>query len=241
MKISYHSTPLNYMIIDNFLPVRAAKECLKECFDLKPFYESAHVYGQHEVDERADAGCKECKRLSNISKNFDRDNDVIYLDHFYKDKRLRSSILSYIQKALTTTEFTSAMKKSTGMLPIVLQVNTSESILSRYGKCDFYGWHNDPMPGNEEKRLVTLVYYLNEEPTRFKGGEIMFYLKDGSSLKVKAKHNRAVLFESRLIHGVSSVELPKDDFNGSRFSINYWLGFDNMYKFRGEGADEQSS
>ena len=238
MQVSYHTTPIVYVIMDDFLPERAAKECLKECFDLKPFYESATTFGQHVADGHASDGCEECKRLGTISRNFDRDNDLVYLDRFYKDKRLRSPILSYLEKSLTTSEFTSIVNKAGGMLPIALQINTTESILSRYGKCDFYGWHTDPLPNKQAQRVLTLVYYLNEEPVRFKGGKIMFYLTNGESIKIEAKHNRAVLFESRLVHGVTDVDLPKDDFNGGRFSINYWLGFDNMYRFRGEIAEQ---
>ena len=126
----------------------------------------------------------------------------------------------------TATDFIS------GFFSLISQVNSSETQLSRYGKCEFYGIHKDNSIEIPQTRILTLVYYVNKEPAKFEGGDLIIYNeKLDENLRIKPKHNRAILFESKTKHAVDTVKL-NGDFADGRFSVNCWLGFENLLRFR---------
>lgn len=228
---TYSEDPAPHIIIDNFLNPRMAKQILQEWIDLEPFYEPAKIIG----DENATMDdCEECNRIRNYNRNSIRDNDVCYLDQVYND-RLKSITLTEIQRVLFTDNYMrDSIKSYGGMFNIFDHLTNSQSIASRYGKCDFYGWHTDTIPHKWAERVMTVVYYLNEEPPRFEGGELLMAGKTINTHKIiEPKHNRAVIFPSQTLHAVNNVSIKDDnDFSGGRFSLNYWLGFAGGFNFR---------
>ena len=228
-QVSYFDKPSPHIVIDNFLEPRQARQCLEEAIKLEPFYQPATVAGDAVLQPDH---CEECKRQWNISRNVIRENDVIYMNETYKNKRQHSVILEYLHQAIQTQPFSQIITKQ-GFFHILNHVNTSEAILSRYGMCDFYGWHTDTVKEYLTSRVVSLVYYLNEEPERFEGGDLII---TGSTIHdykaIKPKHNKLVIFQSEgTVHGVDTVKLPKGDFAGGRFSINFWLSINNNLGF----------
>lgn len=226
---NFFETPSPHIIIDNFLTSKLSKECLEECIDLEAFYEPAKIIdSQQQLDD-----CKECQKIAAFQKKSIRENDVIYMDKLYEMKRKDSIILTSLEEALLLEEFREIMNKR-GFFHILRTTPTSETIISRYGMCDFYGYHVDSLPHKQINRLVTLVYYLNKEPEQFEGGDLIIAGETIIDIKkIKPKHNRAVIFQSETTkHAVETVKLLNDKFEGGRFSINFWLGFDNQWRFR---------
>jgi len=230
--IQIFDKPSPHIIIDNFLQPRQAKACLEEAIKLEPFYIDANVKGDDEIIEFKDH-CEECKLKYQSNRMNIRENKVVYLDDIYENKRQHSKILEYLHLAITSDWLLKTINKQ-GFFHILKHTTTTETILSRYGMCDFYGWHTDNINTNISGRLVTLCYYLNNEPEEFEGGELII---TGDSIhdskNIIPKHNRAVLFQSdSTTHAVDTVKLNNKDFKNGRFSVNFWIGFTNNFNYR---------
>jgi Rps23 Pro-64 3,4-dihydroxylase Tpa1-like proline 4-hydroxylase len=233
MDIKYFEDPAPHFIIDNFVPDRAARAILEECIDLEPFYEQAKIGGDRNAPEPEH--CAECKTLFDNFRNLIRDNQTVGLDKIYTNNRQKSPTLRYLQYELEhNPEFKKAMQNAPHLFPLLNIVNTSESMISRYGKCEFYGWHTDSNEmGRSESRMMTISYYVNKEPAEFHGGNLLILGDDGTKKIIEPKHNRAVIFDSHnATHAVEYVDLAGKEWEDGRFSVQYWLGFNNVYKFR---------
>lgn len=234
MKYEFFDTPVPHIIIDDFLNPRSARDILDEIIKLEPFYEDAKVKG-HETNASHIDECEECK-INNVNlRNMIRDNKILYLDKTFENKRNQSKTLTYLHFAITDNpEFKMIMEKSPSIFPILSHLNTSETLVSRYGKCDFYGWHTDSIPNITENRVLTISYYVNKEPNVFKGGSLIFLNNQTKEKKIiEPKHNRAVIFSSMdAFHSVEYVDLAGKNWEDGRFSIQFWLGFNNHFKFR---------
>jgi Rps23 Pro-64 3,4-dihydroxylase Tpa1-like proline 4-hydroxylase len=56
---------------------------------------------------------------------------------------------------------------------------------------------------------------------------------DGTVKEIVPKHNRAVIFMSRICrHAVQYVNLSGKKWDQGRFSVQFWLGFNNINRFR---------
>jgi len=225
--INFYEEPVPHLIVDEFLEPRQAKKCLEEVITLEPHYKDAEIL--HHTHLKDDDDCEDCKKDRVYLTNTIRDNKILYLDEYYKDKRNESNLLRSLMDTTYETYFLPVINQLPYLFPIIENVNSTESILSSYGKCDFYGWHKDTLP-DREQRIITLIYYLNIEPPKFTGGELVFAGKNISDNKlITPKHNRAVFFESKRAHRVNNVQLV-GDFKYHRFSINMWFGFNGEYK-----------
>ena len=221
-KIEYKESPSPHVIIENFLPIKAARECLEEAQALEPVYEEATVHKETGTYD----GCEECVANDTLITSMVRSNKVVYLDTFFKHRRYKSTLLNCLKTAITTHSFMETMSKLPNMFPIATQTTNMETILSSYGKCDFYGWHRDSGPEFGNWRILPLVLHLNTEPQEYVGGELILTgetIQD--QLAYTPKHNRAIIFQSnQCLHAVNETN-HEGDFKDSRFSINLWLGF----------------
>ena len=233
MEINYYKEPFPHYVIDDFLNPRAAKQVLQECIDLEPFYGQAKI-----VSDAKEAShpkeCKECEINFDHFRNTMRDNRIVMLDHIYKKKRKNSYTLQHLHSTIISDQFKKFAEHSEHIFPILNFVNSSESMVSRYGKCDFYGWHHDSSPPTKEYRVVTISYYINKEPLAFDGGSLLLLYPDGVKYKeVVPKHNRAVIFTGEQDHSVQYVNLEGKKWEDGRFSVQFWLGFNkNGFTFR---------
>lgn len=82
-----------------------------------------------------------------------------------------------------------------------------------------YQWHKDNPIGRDE-RVISAVYYLNDDWSQTDGGEILVIDKLGNEQKLLPKANRMVLFDSELLHQVNIT-------NRTRFSIATWMRRDD--------------
>jgi len=229
-KLEYFEEPDPHIIVDDFLPKPQAKAILDEAINLKQFYKQAEIVGeQHTFD-----GCDACKNIKTDARLGTRDNSIVFLDEHYKNHRDDSVTLRTFTSLLSESFFLKAIRNKPTIFPMIDVCNTVEIILSRYGMCDFYNWHIDCGQNfQRERRVLTLVYYFNNEPEKFKGGELLFGGEKIEGYKtIKPKHNRLLIFPSNKLHCVDKVDLPTQDFSAGRFSLNIWLGFNNEYKYR---------
>ena len=214
MKVERPDFPAPILVMDDFLSEPDAAACLQECIDLKPVYQPATVgYGRQ---NRRDAVI--------------RRNDVVMMDSVFGTDRSRSKILTLLDARVRSDEMRAVWHKGYYIFDEVNYANWRETVLSCYGRCDFYGRHQDTIFSADDvnvrrRRMVTLVLYLNTYPECFTGGELTIY-QDDKEFTVKPKHNLAVAFPSFCWHNVASVQMPDGQpWSGSRFSVNHWLGF----------------
>jgi Rps23 Pro-64 3,4-dihydroxylase Tpa1-like proline 4-hydroxylase len=229
-KIEYKESPSPHVIVKNFLPTPAARECLEEVQWLEPVFEQAGTYGAPQESD----GCDECESQIAIQKKSVRSNKVIYLDEYYKDRRLQSKILQHLEHAVNSPQLLNTFGNLPNLFSIIQQTTHMETILSSYGKCDFYGWHTDTIPSSPAGRILTCVLHWNTEPQQYEGGELILTGKTiEDQLAYPPVHNTAIFFESnKCVHAVDETR-HEGEFKDSRFSINLWLGFDgtgNKYR-----------
>ena len=103
---------------------------------------------------------------------------------------------------------------------LYLGLSYFETHFSVYEKGDFYEKHIDTFK-NYKNRVVTVVYYLNENWNKDDGGELVIYDKNNTLLtKVLPYGNRMIVFMSeKFPHEV----LPAKD---TRYSIAGWFRVD---------------
>jgi hypothetical protein len=241
MQFTVNDDPVFHIIIDHFLGEKKNKEIFDHIVSLKNYFKPDGT-----------------GRTNRLNKNM-RTNLTCYVDGlFYKDYVLangatdwparrmfraeKSPLLATVDNMLENDRM---MKQIMDSTPFPLckfrQMNTWQTQISRYGEhMQFYAWHIDR--GGEDKRLITLIYYLHNLPKKFRGGKLCLtnglafdgkLLTNSKVLQIEPRNDRLVIFNSRTLHCVKSTSSPAE-FADGRFSVNIWLGrrgaFDNMEK-----------
>jgi SM-20-related protein len=109
--------------------------------------------------------------------------------------------------------------------------------LVAHGDGAFYKKHIDLFTGSNERggtggadRMISLVYYIHNEPKAFEGGDLRLFTAADPALSdergiidITPTHGTAVAFSSWLPHEVRPVRCPSARFEDSRFAINCWI------------------
>ena len=105
---------------------------------------------------------------------------------------------------------------------LYLGLSYYESHFAIYEKGDFYETHLDAFK-NSKNRVVTTVYYLNDEWSENDGGELIIYNENNKEIaKVMPNANTLVVFMSeKFPHEVLSA-------NKKRYSIAGWFRIDKI-------------
>lgn len=105
---------------------------------------------------------------------------------------------------------------------LYLGLSYYESHFAIYDKGDFYETHLDAFK-NSKNRVVTTVYYLNDEWSEHDGGELIVYNENNKEIaKVMPNANTLVVFMSeKFPHEVLSA-------NKKRYSIAGWFRIDKI-------------
>ena len=106
--------------------------------------------------------------------------------------------------------------------PFRVGATTSSCVCFRDGS--YFRPHNDTLKYRAGKRRLTWVYYLNSEPKRFGGGDLVLDRPDLDRTVLEPAHGKIVVFRSALSHEVTPVTLSPDDFGDARFSITGFIG-----------------
>ena len=113
-----------------------------------------------------------------------------------------------------------------------IQTAEIESQITASNDGAFYGIHTDANKSQMQRRYLTYVYYFNNPPKAFTGGELFLYddilrenkLATGKTYQaVEPVHNTMVLFWARIMHEVRPVTAPSHQFRDSRFTVNGWV------------------
>jgi len=118
-------------------------------------------------------------------------------------------------------EFTDGLREYLNR-SLYLGLSYYESHFSIYEKVDFYETHLDAFKSSKN-RVVTTVYYLNEEWNKNDGGELIVYDENSKEIaKVMPNANTLVVFMSeKFPHEVLSA-------NRKRYSIAGWFRVDKI-------------
>ncbi len=73
------------------------------------------------------------------------------------------------------------------------------------------------------QRRLTWVYYLNSEPKRFSGGDLLLGSPGAGRAVLEPAHGKIVIFSSAIEHEVTPVSLDPDDFGDARFAITGFI------------------
>jgi Rps23 Pro-64 3,4-dihydroxylase Tpa1-like proline 4-hydroxylase len=204
--------PLPLLIIRNVFSKEENEIILKEAINNKEKYKNAITFGGKD-------------------NNF-RSNKVAYYDEIYKDDRNKSVLLSKLDSLFTDETFGETLNSSPAPLNEFSKSNYHETQVSRYGDDgQFYKYHIDA--ANNDKRQLTMVYYMNTEPKEYEHGEIIFTKspivhgevidETQKEIIIEPENNMAVIFGSHTAHKVNPTISP-EDFDKGRFSVNCWIG-----------------
>ena len=163
-----------------------------------------------------------------------RSNSVAYYDEIYKYERKDSILLKSIDKKFANTDFREILGSAPTPISLFGISDTHETQVSRYGDTkQEYKYHTDTHGAGTTVRQLTMVYYFNKEPKRYKGGDITFTncpIVDGKTIMKKPKtftltpeNNMGVVFGTNTAHRVLPTWSPKT-FGSGRFSVNIWIG-----------------
>jgi Rps23 Pro-64 3,4-dihydroxylase Tpa1-like proline 4-hydroxylase len=209
MKVIRPTFAAPVLCIDDFLAEDDAQAVAHECIELKKVFMPAQVFDGAHVT-KIDAGY--------------RSNDVVYLDQIFRSAPERSSILSIMSKKIWDDECRSLWHEQYLIFDIINYCTSREAVLSRYGDGHFYSRHKDTRWDHITQRLVTLIYYSAPSRQAFSGGTLTLWSGE-EHLPLDPKHNRAIVFPSFVDHEVHKVATQGQNWEDTRFSLNYWMGF----------------
>lgn len=212
MKIKVNYSPIYYIIIDDVFSKEANRMILHEAISLEKEFKIAHI-------------------LKGVNKKI-RSNTVAYYDSIYGQNRLKSTLLTHLDNLFQLSEFREMLSSSVYPICDFGMTDFHETQVSRYGDKQKYLWHVDRFANTQ--RHISLVYYFNEEPPKYTGGELQLSNspiareqlidKNAEIVTIKPQNNRLVVFGGYNAHGVMETKAPKK-FGLGRFSANIWVGF----------------
>ena len=201
----------SFLSVEDFLP----KEDLDKCMEEIQWSQRLHVPAQVFYGT-----------ATKVDHNI-RKNTVVFLDRHVP----QSQIVAAVERRIRQADLRAKFHEGYSMLDAINYATRREAVLSRYGEeNDHYDRHQDTIfgQGNLCKRLLTCVGYFHTEPKMFEGGNLRVWHDNDKpeTNVVEPKHNTAVFFPSWAYHAVEAVKVhPDAKWIDSRFSLNYWMGF----------------
>jgi hypothetical protein len=97
---------------------------------------------------------------------------------------------------------------------------------------DFFHFHSDNGSARVASRHLTFVYFFHREPRQFDGGELRIhdsrleegvYVSCGRYQSIVPQQNQIVFFPCEMLHEITAVNCPSQQFADGRFTLNGWL------------------
>jgi Rps23 Pro-64 3,4-dihydroxylase Tpa1-like proline 4-hydroxylase len=129
--------------------------------------------------------------------------------------RISAAIESTIMARLTT------ILEKLEAPPFRVGDTSSSCVCFRNGS--YFRSHVDVLKHRAGERRLTWVYYLNSEPRRFSGGDLLLGSPGMDRAVLEPAHGRIVVFSSSIAHEVTTVRLDPDDFGDARFTITGFI------------------
>jgi SM-20-related protein len=153
------------------------------------------------------------------------------VDHEYRRSRVLMDLAEHEARFLDRIR---------GMLPLVFRKlkmdpftpERAELQITASNDGDFFRDHSDNSHPEIASRALTFVYFFNKEPAPFRGGELRLYdtqrrgddsVRHGEGRVIVPEQNQMVFFPSGLVHEITPVICPSQNFTDSRFTVNGWL------------------
>ncbi len=111
-------------------------------------------------------------------------------------------------------------------------VGEIECQLTAHNDGDYFKLRNDNGSPDTLERTISYVYYFNDEPKAYSGGEFRLYnsrVVDGRhecgerAAEIEPKNNSILFFPSHCHHEVLPVRCSSNRFIDSRFTVNGWV------------------
>jgi len=177
------------------------------------------------IDEALDANlAKELLNFAREQNNY-KQAGISSALNTHIDKTRRSDKILWLNEDNSVQskflDFTSRLQKSINQ-ELYMGLSYYESHFAIYNEGDYYEKHLDSFK-NSKNRVVTTVYYLNEQWNQSDGGELVIYDKNDNVLsKVLPKQNTLIIFLSdKFPHEVLAT-------NKTRYSIAGWFRVDKF-------------
>ena len=140
------------------------------------------------------------------------------LTHGERETAIRGDSIRWIDETCPTgTKYLAAINELGRYFNQTLYagIRSSEAHYACYPTGFGYKWHRDNPKGRDE-RVISAVFYLNDNWGDADGGQITVVNKQDETIQLLPQLNRLVIFDSNLLH---QVEIT----NRQRFSIATWL------------------
>lgn len=156
-------------------------------------------------------------------------------DHSYKDS---------VRQALSVTaDYSAGYAVWEAILPFVsdycaqygYEPNSPNTTAVQYFSYTdgFYKKHRDRTRKNYRNRDITVLYYLNQKPRRYSGGDVFLYDTDISNningedyTRISPVDNSLLLFSSDYYHEVLEVNAQNCSFQNARYVVAVWVTLD---------------
>jgi len=112
------------------------------------------------------------------------------------------------------------------------EIADAEAQVTASNDGDYFHFHSDNASEKVRSRHLTFVYFFHREPRQFMGGELRIhdarlengvYVSEGSYQTIVPQQNQIVFFPCELMHEITPVKFPSQQFADSRFTLNGWL------------------
>lgn len=150
-----------------------------------------------------------------------------FLKNFLSEKPLRQIILTEVEKKIPS--MWKILPKTTG------EYIYTEMKLNVYQHGHYFKIHNDTIssPHKSNKRKISFVYFIPNEPKMYQGGELLLYdtklnPQEAGAIytKIIPVSNMLIAFPSTALHEVTRVVEKSSEFKNCRFVINGHIHID---------------
>ena len=173
-----HKEPIPYMLIKNYFDDDDIESLLSELRFLTP--KMTYQEPQNMPD-----GTKQ--------------NNQINLDDFYRNRE-SSNILNIMNKIYYDEELKKNIRDTSWFYDVWNYTNIDNTFVAYYENTDYYKAHSDIS-------IISIMYWLWEEPKSFTGGNV--HLTD-YDIEIPLERNQMMIMPSSIYHAVDPVKMVKE-------------------------------
>ncbi|HLZ39981.1 MAG TPA: 2OG-Fe(II) oxygenase [Candidatus Sulfotelmatobacter sp.] len=197
--------PARCVVLDEFLAPQELAELTRFTLEHEKDFQVSEVLSPH-----ADDGIVNYEhRRSRVLMDLERHQDVML-------ERIKT-VLPEVLRKLDMEEFS---------------ISGFEAQITASNDGDYFHFHSDNASDRVASRYLTFVYFFHREPRPFEGGELRIhdahleqgtYVSEGSYQTIEPRQNQIVFFPCQLMHEITPLHCPSQQFADSRFTVNGWL------------------
>ena len=173
-----HQEPIPYMLVKDYFSEEDTEQMLKELRFLTPkmYFEDG----------------------TNLPTKDHKKNVQIDLDKLYETRKT-SNILNVMDKIYVDSELINNLKIASWFYDVWGYTNSDNTFVAYYEDSDYYKAHRDIA-------VISLMYWLWEEPKSFEGGNV--HLTD-YDIEIPLERNQLMVMPSSLNHAVDPIKMIK--------------------------------